>query len=718
MDNPFPRRRHPFADETEGPDWRSLLLGLREHWGVIAALGILGALAAFWFISGRPTLYRATAVLQVETPKAILGFEPSPPQNAAPESSVQGAIESFKSRSLLRWAAAEMALSQDPQFAPQPISQEQAGNLLLKCIRVQLRRGTQLLEISAEHSNPQQAKKLANGMAEAFLRHSEEQRLGAAQHTLQFLGKEAEQLKARLQRSETALQNYMETQNAASLDEKQDTLTAALKAQAANLSTARSLRIRLQTDIADMERFQNQPEALISVASISQHPAVLSQQNQINELQSRVSGLRLRYTDKHPKLVLANQQLEDARRTLQRVVLQIPETLRAELDRALATERNFEAALKEQERLSLSLNRQSIAYNVLARDVETDRSLYQAVLKRLKETDAASGIPSDHIHFFESATLPETPVSQNRLRFIALGLFAGSLFGTVLLASHQLLRDAWRSVDSLENATGMPVLAAIPFRKELSKKARLAQLLRNPNHPLLESFRSLRTSLHIHARRDGKSCFLFTSALPGDGKSLCSMGYALSLAQQGVRTLLIDADLRRPCLAKRLLGTDQLPGFTDLISGKSPISDTIFTTETENLDLLPGGQILSNASELLTAARVDILLQNARERYDCVIIDCAPVLPVSDAILLSHAVDSVCLVVRYGVTGKKLTMRALHLLSDANAPLEGVILNSVSPSALPQYYPDSFRPIPPLPPVGALPWSGAKATRSSFPIDA
>ncbi len=676
-------------DEASPLNLQDLLVIFREKLWVLLGCGLLGLAVTIYQLRHLPQIYTATAVLQIEPRNRVLSFEPETMLATASETGTQTTLELFKSRPLLHDTVLHLGLQENPAFfkdTKSKLSSAEAIEALASCFWVKQRRGTQLLDITASHTSPEMAFQIANGVTDAFFRLGEGQRTATLRSTMSFLISEADRLKARLQKSEEALQSYREANNAVAVEEKQDTVTAALKTQANNLAVARANRIRLETDADDMERFNSNPAQLLTIASIAQHPAIASQRNQINELLSKIATLNTRYTDKHPKLIQSKQQLLDAENTLRRLTLQIPETVRSDLERAIATERNFERALKEQERQSLSLNRQSITYHTLVRDVETDRSLYESIVKRLKETDVERGIAAQNARILEAASLPLSPDRHKKTRLLAIGLVGGLLAGGALVFGGYFLNSSWRSIEEIENATGLPVLASIPkqsgqhMEQPLSKLALQSQLL------TLEAFRSLRTALHMNARRNGKNCFLFTSALPGEGKSFCSAGYALTLARQGVRTLLIDADLRRPFLAKHLLGDDQLPGLIEVLQQEISLTSAIHPTKTAGLDLLPAGIVQSDASELLTLTGIETLLTLSRELYDCIIIDCAPVLLVSDAILLSSAVDAVCTVVRYGVTPKNSLLRALHLLSDAGAPMEGVIFNAVNPNMLPRYY--------------------------------
>ena len=667
------------------PDTKQLFLLFREHLWMVCLCCVCGCIASVAYLQNAPKLYRTSAVVKLEPRSHLAGLESDPGPRGGADSSGATLVESFYSRLMADTALQHMGLEGDPLFAQQPLSTDQNRQLLRRSISLTPRKGTAFLDIHAQHTNPVMAQKLANGTAEAFLRLELDQRTLGARNLLEFLSTEGERLKDRLQKSENALQLYKETNRATSLEDRQDTVTAALKTQGNNLADARTTRIRLDGDVANMERFANNPQALLTLQSIAQHPTIVSTRAQITELESTVSTLRIRYTDQHPKLVQALNQLEDARAALEREVLEVQSVLRSDLERARANERNFEEALKEQERQALLLNRQSIEYKVLARDVETDRTMYEAVLRRVKETDIAKGLQLGDLSIFERAPLPFETSTPQPLRILALGIAAGLIVGLGIVMAGALMDQTWRSSEQLEVATGMPLLAIIPRQPRGLRSGAGLPVFHHSFPPLLAGFRSLRTALHLSARRHGKNSFLFTSACAGDGKSFCAMGYAMTLSQQGIKTLLIDADMYSPRLELALLGTDHLSGLAQILEGRAHMESVIMRTSIHHLDLLPSGGRLAESSELLADSGILNLLHAAKAQYDCVVIDSPPIQTAGDSVILAECVDSICLVVRYAKTKRSQVFRSLRLLSGQEAKIEGIVFNGANIRLLPEY---------------------------------
>jgi capsular exopolysaccharide synthesis family protein len=201
-------------------------------------------------------------------------------------------------------------------------------------------------------------------------------------------------------------------------------------------------------------------------------------------------------------------------------------------------------------------------------------------------------------------------------------------------------------------------------------------LQENSNAVHAEAFRNLRAAVSMLGRADDRRVFLFTSALPQEGKTFCSVNFAVSLSQQGLQTLLIDGDLRRPNVEMAMLGIRKSTiGVTDYLAGQRELTELINKTGYNDLSYLGVGSHAPNPSELLAQGRFAKLLQDALKRFDRIVIDSAPIQAVSDTLLILEGVQTVCLTIRSGRTPRKAVLRSLHTLKNAGAPLAGVVLN-------------------------------------------
>ena len=695
-------------------DWRGIGHVLLEKSWLILLCAVAGFFAANAYVRRIPEVYRATAVIQYDPEsRKLLNFDDGQKQDLGNESGIQTVVEAFHSRALLAKIVDEERLNEDPAFMPlaadgtpqkleprlhfrtghkRPLAAEgtsktfeTAVQVLGGCIEARTRRGTRLIDITATHRDARMAKRLADSAAREFLQLTIEQQASSSQAVMRFLLDEVEKLKSKLQHSEEAIQSYKETHNI-SLEEKQDTVVTKLKSQNEQLNAARVKRLLLGTENAEVTKRAGNPAALLSLASVASNPAVGAHYQKIRGCESEIASLALRYTEKHPKMIKARTELDEAKSAMASTLKNLPRLIESEYEQALASERDFEKAVREQEQQALALNQQSIQYNVLMRDLETDRAVYESLLRKLKETDVAKGVDTGNLRIFEAAMLPPAPVDRKVDRFLMLGIAGGFLLGIGTVFCGHLLDSTWKTADQAESATSLPVLTSIPHWRRVEQTMAGSPLLKNPRSATAEAFRFLRTALHATARKSARHSFLFTSALPSEGKTLCTINYAISAAQQGLRTLIIDADLRSPMIGTTLLSEPTMPGVAEYVCDAVPIETVIHESTIGNLSVLPAGRNALNPAEILGDPQFANLIAEARQRFDCIIIDTAPLLAVSDTLLIVGYADAVCLVVRARKTPRKAVLRACHLLAEFSVKPVGLVMNDVPKHAITPYY--------------------------------
>lgn len=333
--------------------------------------------------------------------------------------------------------------------------------------------------------------------------------------------------------------------------------------------------------------------------------------------------------------------------------------------------------------MGLELSRVAIPYGALQREATADRALFESVLTRVKETKVTEEIEKSNIRIISEPVPSKWPSKPRRLRTLAAAIAAGIVLGFVALVLIHAFDTSLRSVDQAEKTLDLPSLAAVPEAKGKVRHSPLV-LVDHPAGREAESFRCLRTSLSLRPGGAPRS-ILFTSAVPAEGKSYCSANYAVSLAQQGLTTLLIDADLRRPGLGNLFPKLKDAAGLSEVLSDKSKFHEACHETGVFKLSLMPAGAKIGTPAELLSSAAFRELLETALSKYDRVVLDTAPINAVSDTLLLGKAVDAVAFVVRSRKTPARALNRALHLLEKAEALPAGFILNRL-PSRLANYY--------------------------------
>ncbi len=608
-----------------------------------------------------------------------------------------------------------------------PMEEALAG-ALSGMVKANIRRGTRLIDLFVTNRDPVMAQRLAEAVGREYIRNSIERRATFSQESLRYLVEEEERLKANLQKSEAAVAEYKaKTPDALQLGGGTVSTGSAPGSGAGSggsrggivedklqdlnnkLTTARADRMRLEGELKQIEAANNDLDQLLSVPSIASSQLVNERRRALTDLESTIATLALRYKDKHPKMMAAKTAVREARENLRNAVFSQPDILRNAIGQAKATEENLQQAIQEQQGTVINLNKAAIGYQELARQAETDRSLYESVLRQIKAIDLTKDVKANAVSIAEQATISRMPVSPIPSKVITFGLLGGFAVGLLFVFGADALDRSVKTVDQAETTLGLPVLAAVPETKGTETKAEMKQgkgdatkyrlVDEAPSGPIAESFRNLRAALSLLGPEAERRIFLFTSALPNEGKSFTSVNYALSLAQQGHRVLLVDGDLRRPSIHKvfkRVLGDDQneYPGLVDYLIGNVELKSAVRlvtsieaeavgaarfrggkTAKQGQLFILAGGQRAPNPAELLSDNCFAGLTAEVLQYFDRVVIDSAPILAVSDTLLMVPHVQTTCIVVRANKTPRNAVNRALTLLAATKVRPAGLVLN-------------------------------------------
>jgi capsular exopolysaccharide synthesis family protein len=397
-----------------------------------------------------------------------------------------------------------------------------------------------------------------------------------------------------------------------------------------------------------------------------------------------VANLRQELADKQSRFK-AESQTRGLQQALDRTLLNVGNMVIKSYEAAKATEAKLNVALQEQEQAALELNKIAIPYNALVREVETDRALYESLLTRMKVGNVAKGVWENNIRVIEFPFVSAKPIKPKKLKILLLALLGGFVIGCGLVVCNIMADSSMRSVNQVEKTLGLSVLASVPEskRKDLDKESALTA---DPASYEAEAFRSLRAALSFLGSEKDRKTVLFTSANPAEGKSYCSLNYAVALAHTGLRTLLIDADLRRPNLSKVLLTGTKGRGLTDCLTRRAIFGDCCKPTSIENLFILPAGERASKPAELLASCDFVGLLKEAMLHFDRIVLDSAPINAVSDTQLIAKEIRSVCFVVRAVKTPVRAVIRACSLLAQAGTTPDGIVFNRLPRRSRDRYY--------------------------------
>lgn len=739
--------------------WHTLL----ERIWIVALCLLAGLFIALGYLGKTPKTYQAHTVLEVDFQEPTFAGEDSPARMRSMFLASQEALRTIEqnltNRQMLARVIRAEGLADDNGVAligtsvrkdktsPSPAETKAASRTqpnivegmtftptedalagaLSNMVKATIRRGTRLIDVYVTNRDPVMAQRLAEAVGREYIRNAIERRASFSQDTLRYLLEEEERLKANLQKSEAAVAEYKEKNpdalqlggGAANTGSATGSGSGGggarggivedkLQDLSSKITQAHSDRARLEGELKQIDLAGKNIDQLLAVPSIASSVPVMEARRAVTQIEADMATLALRYKEKHPKMMAARASLREARENLARVVTAQPAILRNSIAQSQATEQGLQDAFKDQQGTVMQLNRTAIGYQELARQAESDRALYESVLRQIKATDLTKDVKTNAVSVAEHAVIPRQPVNPVPSKTITFGLLGGLAAGLAFVFGANALDRSVKTVDQAEAIFGLPVLAAVPETKgDTSKtggthslapreaaKYRLVDEARGG--AIAESFRNLRAALSLLGPEEERRVFLFTSALPNEGKSFTSVNYALSLAQQGHRVLLIDGDLRRPSVQKVFAissGKDGAPGIVDRLVHASTLEESVKRVATvdsepvggvrfrrENtppgeLFILAGGQRAPNPAELLGSGCFKDLIWEAATQFDRIVIDSAPILAVSDTLLMVPHIQSVCFVLRAAKTPRNAITRALTLLQAAGNRPAGLIVN-------------------------------------------
>jgi capsular exopolysaccharide synthesis family protein len=565
-----------------------------------------------------------------------------------------------------------------------------------------------LIEVTFEAEDPQLAAQIVNTHLQNFVEQNFRSKYDATIQASNWLSSELEELRIKVEKSENARIAYERANQIWQIDEKQDIATQKL----AELSKAVTAA---QTDVAEKE-------ALYRMAVSGNVDALPSARGSevVTELLKRKSDIDTQYAEaldqygpNFPKVLRLASKQKEVEDDLNRARSTLVESIQQEYDTARSHVELLQEALDRQKREANDQAEKLVQYHILQHDAESNKQLYDGLLQKLKEAGISAGLRSSNIRVVDPALAPASASRPQKSRNILLAFLMGLVGGVGLALFREYLDNTVKSPDDIEALTGLPSLAVVPSlpgmnstQVRLSKGAQetgspagmgsRVELLSyvQPKSQISEAFRALRTSLLLSQADHPPQVILVTSALPREGKTTAAVNLAVTLAQLGDRTLLVDSDLRKPGIRRALnltIGKDV--GLSSYLAGVTSLEEaTIQHPTITNLSALTTGPVPPSPADLLSSHRMREAIAELRRRFKFIVIDSPPVMAATDAVILSALTDGVLLVVRSGETPKEAFTRTRDLLAAVKCRLLGVVLNAVDSSAPDYYY--SYRYYP------------------------
>lgn len=585
----------------------------------------------------------------------------------------------------------------------------------LNIVSIQSIRKTALVNVSVTTSDPQLSARVANTHAQGFIDLMREDRQQSTLENLLFLKRQSEELADKLAQAERNLASYAEENAIVSVNKDENIVVRKMAELNELLTAATSRRILAETKLKESQSGSGLN------TSANDDESIQSLRLALKQAESEYSSLAEKFKPGYPKMVQLKARIDNLNNNIRQQRGQMLGALEADYKSAVASEKALQEQLEMQKSQAFELSRREVQYNIMKRDYESIQDLHQSILRQLKEAQVSSESSGTNVSIADKAAVPSGPSSPRKLRCLLIGLLGGVLLGISLAVTFELFDNTLKTPEDVQRSLRVPSLGVIPVFNNDETSQPLEQsttgshprldeqeLIQTPQTPAdvdpswlvpsiqdtaaisdlvvasaprsiaSESFRAVRTAILLSSADNPPRTIMVTSAKKSEGKTTLVSNLALALAQSSSRVVLIDADLRRPSVHSRFNIDPNNPGLVDFLTGLKPIEEVVHQTELPSLHVISCGPLPPNPAELVGSQKMATLIQDLKEQYDYVLIDTPPVLPVTDAVMLSRNVDGVALVVRGQATHTPLVRDAVNRVRRAGANLLGVVLNDVN----------------------------------------
>jgi len=706
----------------ESPLRESMRVLIKRKWMVAAV--IVGIFMVVAVASLRQTpIYEASGQIVVNKadPNLITFKDSAPVMDYYDQSDMDTEVRILQSDLMALQVIRQLNLDKRPEFGGH--SDQASANLVADPLQTDSNRtsallgrfrsnlhvalvpNTRIIEIHYTSTDPQLAAGAVNTLASTYVEQNFKTKFESTMQASDWLSKQLIDLQMKVETSQEKLVRYQKEHEILGTDEKQNITTEKLDELNKEMTMAES--DRMEKEAVYRQTQSNDPEqiaaAIIAEGGGGGNGATSGLLDKLREQQAnlkiQVAELSTQFGPSYPKVAQLNSQMKEIDRQLQTETNKAVDRLKAQYLAALQRENMLRGSFEKQKQEANKLNESAIEYSILKRDLDSNRTLYEGLLEKLKEAGVTAGLRSNNFRIIEAARVPTSPSEPNIPRNLSFALVLGVISGVGLAFVLESMDNTVRTPEQAQAISALPSLGMIPLgsksighglngkRLALTASKEVVETVTQarPQSQMAESYRAMRTSLLLSNLGAPPKVIMVTSARPQEGKTTTSINTAIVLAQKGTRVLLIDADLRRPSVHKTL-GMGPRSGLSNVLTGSASVQQTIAPSSIlPNLFILPAGTPPPNPAELLASSNMRDLIVELREQFDHIVIDTPPTLSVTDAVVLSPRADATVLVIRSGQTTKQALRRARDILTQVNAHVAGVLLNAVDLTS-PDYY--------------------------------
>ncbi len=673
---------------------------LRDYWRIIAkrrwwvlgfTLGLVLLVTAVCLIM--TPIYKSTSLVQIikDNPGGIMGSSTSPLSALTSDQYDTYFYETqfniLKSRELLLRVIKQLNLEtyaefkelkeKNPSKSPVELDSDMV-DLFLDKLNVDPVKNSYLVYISYKSTDKLLTQKVADTLMSEYIQFNMERRNQSFSTVKRWLEGELQQIATNVDASLKKLYSYGQQTNIYPPDDNSNVIVAKFVELGTLLTKAQA---EASAKLAQYKQIQ---EKGTNAPLIVNNPLVVSLRQALVAQEAKVASMLNTFKDDYPRLQTERAQLKEQQAKLNGEIDRIMTSVKADYEAAARAEKMLNDAFEGQKKEVATLQNNSIQYKILKRDMDSYDALYQGLLSRMKDASVAATMISSNVSIIEYGNTPVYPWIPRNLLFIALAAVAGLMGGVGLAFVVEYFDTSIKTSEEMERFCRLPTLGVIPrfaksgYKDDEGEDERIGLLaLKEPKSMLSEAIRHVRTSMMLSISGGPPESIIVTSPNPSEGKTTIAINLAVSLAMEGRKVVIIDADLRKPAIHKTFQQLSQ-PGLSNFITGTSGKEEIIRPTEVDNLFFIPAGAVPPSPVDLLNTAAFKELLEDLRAQFQHVIIDTPPLLGFADARLLANLVDGVLIVIKHHSTPRDAARLANQLLKQVNARVIGAILNQVT----------------------------------------
>lgn len=700
---------------------------LRKRLGLILSVTIgLSALVMVAVLQQTPLYTASSQVLLDRQKMQVTDMEAVVSGLPADSATVDSEVEILKSRALAERVVDRLDLLKDPEFngalrepsllrwldprvllrgalalvsaEPPALSEDMRARAerdgvvdsLLGSLAVTRQRLTYVINLSVTSEQPAKAARIANAYAETYILDQLEAKFDATRQANEWLSRRLGELRQQVQDSERAVEIFRTEQGLESLGAGVTVSEQQLSELNAQLILARTSLAEARAKYDRARQIRSGGGSIESMADVVQSSTISSLRQKQAELARELANLSSRYGPRHPEVVNAEAQRRDIESQIGAEISRIIGSLQNNVSVAETRVASLEESLREIRGETGQSGQALVQLRELEREAAANRAVYESFLNRFKETSQQQDLQVPDSRVISPATAPLSPSHPRKALSLALALVLSAMLGVGLAFLLEHLDNGLSTAQDVEQLLGLPHLVSVPAtpaEKGADRKVLSPQdyLLAKPLSAFSEALRSLRSALQLSNVDNPPKVILFTSALPNEGKTTTASSFARAAAASGLKVILLDCDLRHPSVHRAFSITRPATGLVELLAERLDPGQVIVKDEKTGLDILPIATGTANPPDLLSSTQMRLLLDRLREEYDLVVLDSAPVLPVSDSRVLSRIADETVFVVRWSETPRDAAQAALRELRLFDASVAGVVLSVVDTARQAKY---------------------------------